>query len=149
MDRRAFLLGMSTAPLVASVAGAQGNYPERTITIVNGYGPGGSTDVAARLVMDGMAKRMGTTQTLVIENKPGASGSVASEWIRRQPPDGYTLMLSESSSFAIWPAMHAEGARYKPLEDFSWIATLCTSPLVFIVAPNFPASTLTEALDVL
>ncbi|MCC7347908.1 MAG: tripartite tricarboxylate transporter substrate binding protein [Variibacter sp.] len=149
MRRRDLLASLAALPLAAAAARAQGAYPARNITIVNGYGPGGSTDVTARLVMEGMAARLGAGVPIVIENRPGASGTVASEWLRRQPADGYTLMLSESSSFAIWPAMHAEGMRYRPVEDFSWIATLCTSPLVFIVSPQFPAATLAEALEVL
>jgi tripartite-type tricarboxylate transporter receptor subunit TctC len=149
MNRRELLASMAALPLVAGSARAQGTYPERGVTIVNGYGPGGSTDIAARLVMDGMSTRLATGASMIIENRPGASGTVASEWLRRQTPDGYTLMLSESSSFAIWPSMHSEGPRYRPLEDFTWIVTLCTSPLVFIVAPTFPAKTLGEALDVL
>jgi tripartite-type tricarboxylate transporter receptor subunit TctC len=149
MNRRDLLLGLGALPLAVRDVQAQGSYPERTVTIVNGYGPGGSTDVTARLLMDGMSKRLGTGWTIIIENRPGASGTVASEWLRRQPPDGYTLMLSESSSFAICPAMNNEAPRYRPLEDFAWVATLCTAPLVFIVAPTFPAKTLTEALDVL
>jgi tripartite-type tricarboxylate transporter receptor subunit TctC len=149
MNRRDLLLGLAALPLAAGHAHSQGAYPERTVTVVNGYGPGGSTDVAARLVMEGMSTRLATGSTMIIENRPGASGTIASEWLRRQPSDGYTLMLSESSSFAIWPAMNSEVPRYRPLEDFAWVATLCTAPLVFIVAPSFPAKTLAEALDVL
>lgn len=149
MNRRDLLLSLAAVPLAARTVQGQGAYPERTVTIVNGYGPGGSTDVAARLIMEGMSTRLATGSTIIIENRPGASGTIASEWLRRQPSDGYTLMLSESSSFAIWPAMNSEGPRYRPLQDFAWVATLCTAPLVFIVAPNFPAKTLPEALDVL
>ncbi|WP_275585234.1 tripartite tricarboxylate transporter substrate-binding protein, partial [Stenotrophomonas maltophilia] len=58
----------------------------------------------------------------IVENRPGASGTLASDWLRRQAADGYTLMLSESSSFAIWPSMHVEGTRYRPVEDFTWIS---------------------------
>ena len=115
---------------------------------MNGYGPGGSTDVTARLVMDGMATRLGTGSTVIIENKPGASGTIGASGCAVSPLTA-TLMLSKSSSFVRWPSMHAEGPRYRPLDDFTWIATLCTSPLVFIVSPTFPAKTLAEALDVL
>lgn len=147
VKRRDLLLTLGSAPLWAGGARGAG-FPERPITVVNGYPPGGSTDVAARLVADGLGRKLGGAR-VIVENRPGASGTVAGEWIKRQPPDGYTLLLSESSSFAIWPSMHAEGTKYDPLADFDWVSTTCTSPLVFIVSPQFPAKTLAEALDIL
>jgi tripartite-type tricarboxylate transporter receptor subunit TctC len=147
MRRRDCLLSLASTPFWAGAAAAQG-FPERPITLTNGYPPGGSTDVAARLVADGMAKHMPGGR-VIVENRPGASGTVAADWLRRQPADGYTMLLSESSSFAIWPAMHAEGTKYDPLKDFDWVSIVCTAPLVFIVSPDFPAKTLAEALDVL
>ena len=96
-----------------------------------------------------MSKRLGANARVIVENRPGASGTVACDWLKRQAADGYTMLLSESSSFAIWPAMHAEGTKYDPLADFDWVSTTCTAPLVFIVSPGFPARDLKEALDVL
>jgi len=139
---------MLGAPMPSGPAWAQG-YPDRPITITNGYGPGGSTDVAARLLMDQMAPALSPNARMIIENKPGASGTIASTWMARQPADGYALMISESSSFAIWPAMHEAGTKYKPLEDFSWISTICTAPLVLIVSPDFPAKDAKEAFELL
>lgn len=147
MNRREWLLGFGAAALATGPVAAQG-FPDRSVIIVNGYPPGGSTDVAARLVGDGMSRHLGG-KPFVVENRPGASGTAAASWIKRQNPDGYTLLLSESSSFAIWPAMYTEGVKYDPLNDFDWVATICTSPMVFIVSPDFPAKSLAEALDLL
>lgn len=147
MRRRDCLLSLGSMPLWAGAASAQG-FPERPLTLVSGYPPGGSTDIAARLVGDGMSRQMPGSR-LIVENRPGASGTVACEWLTRQPADGYTMLLSESSSFAIWPAMHAEGVKYDPLRDYDYVGMACVSPLVFIVSPQFPAKTLAEALDVL
>ncbi|MBN8987233.1 MAG: tripartite tricarboxylate transporter substrate binding protein [Rhizobiales bacterium] len=146
MNRRECLLAFA-ATLAAGPVAAQG-FPVRPVTILNGYAPGGSTDIAARIVGEGMSRHLGG-KPFVVENRPGASGTVAASWLKRQEADGYTLLLSESSSFAIWPAMYAEGVKYDPLGDFDWVATICTSPMVFIVSPDFPARNLAEALDLL
>jgi tripartite-type tricarboxylate transporter receptor subunit TctC len=146
MNRREWLLGLAAAALATGPAAAQG-FPDHSVIVVNGYPPGGSTDVAARLVGDGMSRQLG--KPFVIETRPGASGTAAAAWVKRQVPDGYTLLLSESSSFAIWPAMYTEGVKYDPLADFDWVATVCTAPMVFIVSPDFPAKSLPEALDLL
>ena len=151
MHRRDLVRGLALAPLAGApwIGRARGSgYPERPISIVNGYAPGGSTDVSARLVAQALSAEFNGAAT-VVENRAGASGTLASDWLRRQPADGYTLMLSESSSFAIWPTMHVEGTRYRPLEDFTWIAMVCTSPMVLIVSPDFPAGDLAGTLDVL
>lgn len=148
MRRRDLLLGATAAALTGLPARAQA-FPDHAITITNGYGPGGSTDIAARLLIDQMATALGPTARMIVENKPGASGTIASTWMTRQPPDGYSLLISESSSFAIWPSMHEAGTKYKPLEDFTWVSTICTAPMVLIVSPDFPAKTAQEAFAVL
>jgi len=150
MNRRQILFGSLAASAAGALpATAQEQFPQRPIVLANGYPPGGSTDVAARLLADAAAGHLGAGAKTVIENRPGASGTVAADWLRRQPGDGYTLLLSESSSFAIWPSMNVTGTRYRPLEDFTWIATVCTAPMVLVVSPEFPAKTVREALDVL
>ena len=149
MKRRDVLLGAGAALLAGGPTRAQETFPGRPITISNGYGPGGSTDIAARLMIDQMAPNLAANARLIIENRPGASGTIANTWLVRQPPDGYSLMISESSSFAIWPSMHESGTRYRPLQDFTWISTICTAPMVLIVKPDFPARTAQEAFDLL
>lgn len=147
MNRRECVLGLTAFAFSAGDALAQG-FPTRSPIMSNGYPPGGSTDVAARLMVEGMTPDLGG-QRIVVENRPGASGTVAAAWLTRQQPDGYSVLLSESSSFAIWPAMHETGIKYDPVKDFDWVATVCTAPMVFIVSPNFPAKTVAEALEVL
>ena len=147
MNRRQYLLGLLAAG--ALPAAAQEGFPQRPIVLANGYPPGGSTDVAARLLADAAAGHLGSSAKMVIENRPGASGTVAADWLQRQPADGHTLLLSESSSFSIWPSMHVTGTRYRPLDDFTWVATVCTAPMVLVVSPEFPAKTVAEAVEVL
>lgn len=147
MDRRACMIGLAATGL--SAAGAFGSsFPSRSPILSNGYPAGGSTDVASRLIIEGMAEELDGYR-MVVENRPGASGTVAATWLTRQQPDGYSLLLSESSSFAIWPAMHQTGVKYDPVRDFDWIATVCTAPMVLIVSPNFPAKTAKEAIELL
>jgi tripartite-type tricarboxylate transporter receptor subunit TctC len=150
MNRREYLLGLlATGAFGAYGAAAQESFPQRPIILGSGYPPGGSTDISARLLADAAAGHLGASAKIIIENRPGASGTVACDWLQRQSADGYTLLLSESSSFAIWPSMHVTGTRYRPLEDFTWVATVCTAPMVLIVSPEFPAKTVAEALDLL
>ncbi|WP_165838779.1 Bug family tripartite tricarboxylate transporter substrate binding protein [Roseicella frigidaeris] len=130
-------LALSALSLLAGPALAA--YPERVVTMATGFAPGGSTDIAARLLADRMAEHLGPQTRLVVENRPGASGIVASDWLRRQAPDGYTVMLVESSSHAIAPSALVGGTRYDPLRDFSHLGVIGLAPLALVVNKDFPA----------
>ncbi|WP_043342065.1 Bug family tripartite tricarboxylate transporter substrate binding protein [Belnapia moabensis] len=121
-------------------------FPDRPITLATGYAPGGSTDIAARLLADRLAANLGPEARVVVENRPGAAGIVASDWLRRQAPDGHTIMLVESSSHAIAPAALVGGTRYDPVADFSHLGVIGTAPLLMIVNKDFPATTAPEVL---
>lgn len=129
--------------LAAPAVRAQG-FPSRAITLVSGYAPGGSTDISARLVGERMQGFLGPDARVVVENRPGAAGRVASDWLRRQPADGYILMLTESSSHALLPHAVRRGTPYNPVEDFTQVAMVCTTPYVLITRPDFPARTAQE-----
>ena len=154
MHRREFLktalvtataLAGARATALAQSAGNPGaSYPDRLVTLVVPFSAGSMTDILARSVADKLSERW--KKSVIVENRPGLAGTAG---VAKAPADGYTLMLSESSSFAIWPSMHVAGTRYSPLEDFTWIAPVCTAPMVLIVSPDFPAKTLPEALGVL
>ncbi len=133
------ILGLAAALLLlAPMARA---FPDRPVTLATGYAPGGSTDIAARLLAERLAVHLGQGARMVVENRPGAGGIVASEWLRRQPPDGHTIMLVESSSHAIAPNALVGGTRYDPVADFSHLGVIGTAPLILVVNKDLPGGT--------
>ena len=143
MNRRTLLA--VTALAMPAVARAQ-SFPDRTITLVSGFAPGGSTDITARLLADRMQTHLGPNGRVVVENRPGASGTVAAEWLRRQTADGHVLMLNEASSHVLIPNAMQGGTRYDPINDFTHVAMVANGPLVLIAKPNFPAANAAEAV---
>ncbi len=146
MIARRSLLAATPALLLAAPALA---FPDRTITLVVGFAPGGSTDIAARLVGDRMQSLLPNNARVVVENRAGAGGTVASDWLRRQPADGHTIMLVEASSHAVAPNAINGGTRFDPINDYAQIAIVGTGPLVLIVTPSFPARTPEQAVAAL
>lgn len=144
MNRRSLLAAAALA--MPAVARAQQVLPDRPITLVSGFSPGGSTDITARLLADRMQGFLGPNARVVVENRPGASGTVAAEWLRRQQPDGTILMLNEASSHALIPHAVAGGTRYNPMDDFTHVAIAANGPLIMVAAPNFPAANAAEAV---
>lgn len=142
MLRNLALAALSLAVLASPIA-AQ-TYPERAITLVTGFAPGGSTDIASRLISERFAQNLSPNGRMVVENRAGASGVVASDWLRRQAPDGYTVMLIEVSSHAIVPAALEGGTPFDPLADFTHIGMVGTAPLILVSNPNFAGRTAVE-----
>ena len=142
--RRRHLAALLAMPAI-SPASAQ-TFPDRPITLAVGFAPGGSTDIASRLLAERFAHHVGGGARILIENRPGASGVVASDWLRRQPADGHTLMLIEVSSHAIAPAALEGGTPFNPVDDFTQIGMVGTAPMVLIASPRFPASNAAEAI---
>jgi tripartite-type tricarboxylate transporter receptor subunit TctC len=145
MRRRSLALA-SAAALLAPGRAARAAFPERPITVITGYGPGGSTDVAARILADRMATHLGPEARIVVENRPGAAGTVATEWLKRQPPDGYTIMVTETGAAAAAPAALVGGTRYDPVADFTQIGVISTPPGLLVVTERFPGSTPAEVI---
>lgn len=143
---RKLALAASCLALLASPLAAQ-TYPERAITLATGFAPGGSTDIASRMISERFAVNIAPGARMVVENRAGASGVVASDWLRRQAPDGHTLMLIEVSSHAIAPAALEGGTPYDPLADFTHIGMVGTAPMILVVNPNFPGRTPTEVVE--
>lgn len=122
-------------------AQAQG-YPSKPIRVLVGFAAGGAADAAARIVAPGLSNRLG--QTVVVENRLGAGGSVATETVFKSLPDGYTLLLVASAD-AIQPAMRAK-MPYDLPGDFSPISLLATGPFVMVVHPSVPAKSVKEVI---
>jgi tripartite-type tricarboxylate transporter receptor subunit TctC len=124
-----------------SVAGPSwAEYPDRPIRIVVAYPPGGTGDLVARVVADGLKSRLGAS--VVVENQSGASGSIATAAIARAKPDGYTILLAGNALFAILP--HIRKVAYDPVKDFTPIANISEALRVLAVHNSVPVATLAE-----
>jgi tripartite-type tricarboxylate transporter receptor subunit TctC len=135
----------AVAIFVAGAALAQADqWPTRTIRMIVGFGPGGGTDIAARLVAQPLSEILG--QPVVIENRPGAGGTTAAEAVAHSPPDGYTALMM-SNAHAISAVMY-KTLPYDPVKDFQMVSMVATAGLVLVTAPNFPAKNLAELVAV-
>jgi tripartite-type tricarboxylate transporter receptor subunit TctC len=117
------------------------NYPNRVIKLVVGFGAGGGNDIIARIVSQKLEARLG--QPVIVENKPGAGGSLAALAVRAAPPDGYTLLLGASGAMSITPAISVRPP-YATLRDFVPISNLVSFPLILSVYSAHPAKDLPE-----
>ena len=135
MKRRALLV---TPALMAAPAYSQALFPDRPIAFVVGFLPGGSTDIGARLLADRMAPRIGPQARIIVENRPGAGGSLGAEYVARQNPDGHLLGVQSASSQGTNPAALPDTVRYDPVNDFSHIAILGGGPMVIVVPGSSP-----------
>ncbi|MBR0641594.1 Bug family tripartite tricarboxylate transporter substrate binding protein [Plastoroseomonas hellenica] len=116
-------------------------YPARPIILVVAYGPGTGTDLLARQ----LGERMGTVlgQRLVVENRPGASGMIGTEFAARSRPDGYTLLFGNNQTLAVNVSLYRD-IRYDPIRDFTPIARLASQDAVLVVNPRIPARSVAE-----
>jgi tripartite-type tricarboxylate transporter receptor subunit TctC len=138
--RRTLIATAAAAALPLRLAAQAGAYPNRPIKIVVPLPPGGSPDVMARLLAEKLQPVLG--QPIVVENKVGANGNIAREFVARQAADGYTLMLSETGhvmSASFYPKLG-----YDPIKDFEPIALTSKIPFLLAVHPSLPVHTLKE-----
>jgi tripartite-type tricarboxylate transporter receptor subunit TctC len=124
----------------AGVAAAQ-SYPAKPVKIIVGFAPGSATDILARLVAEQFGKSMG--QSFIVENKPGAGGSVGTAQAKEAAPDGYTLVAAGSGPFGINPAIQSK-LPYDPLKDFELIGNIVLTPQTIVVGSATPYRTLKE-----
>lgn len=137
--RRRFLAASAAA--FALPAHAQAPWPSKPIKLVVPYAPGGSTDVVGRVIAEYLGQRLG--QNIVVENRPGKGASIGTSQVAKAPPDGYTLLVSNISSFAIAPPLYGD-LDYDPVTDFTHITLASFNPSVLVVNPGFSAKTLAE-----
>jgi tripartite-type tricarboxylate transporter receptor subunit TctC len=137
MKRRHLLaagLGTLAAPAIVR---AQTKYPERTIRLVVPFAPAGPTDIIGRKVAEKMTALLG--QTMIVDNKAGAAGSIGAVEGKNAKPDGYTLLFATSSTHAINPTAFVHPA-YDAVKDFTPISSICVNPLVLVTHPSMPDS---------
>lgn len=126
--------------LTAAAAVAQG-YPAKPIRLILGFPPGGSNDVVARIVAPRLGELLGTQ--VVVENRPGANATIATEYVARAAPDGYTIMLGSASPLAISPFTYSK-LGYDTPRDFVGIGQIALTPELCAVHPSVPARSLKE-----
>jgi tripartite-type tricarboxylate transporter receptor subunit TctC len=120
---------------------AAGSYPAKPIRIVVGFGPGGGNDIFARLIGQKLGERLG--QPVLVENKPGAGAIVATEFVAKAAPDGYTLLLGATGAMTINPAVYSK-LSYDAVRDFAPISMIASFPLILTVNAAAPARTVAE-----
>jgi tripartite-type tricarboxylate transporter receptor subunit TctC len=133
------ICAFSLGSILASVAAAQSNYPNKPINLIVPYGAGGSADSRSRQLGQKMSVLF--KQPIVIENKPGAGGNIGTEFIARAAPDGYTIGMGNFAPMAVNKTLFGN-LRYDPETDISPIMLVEKGPLVLVVNPNSPYKTI-------
>lgn len=134
-------MGACFAAALAWMSPAAAQYPSKPITIVVPYTAGGGTDITARLIGKRLGEQLG--QPVIIDNKPGAGGSIGTAFVARAAPDGHTLLLANPGPNAINPHLYPK-LQYDAEKDFAPITLLTTLPVVFSVAADSPVKTMAE-----
>jgi tripartite-type tricarboxylate transporter receptor subunit TctC len=129
--------------LLATGAAAQ-DYPTRPVRILVPYGPGGATDIIARIVAAKLTESLG--QSFVVENRPGANGNIALEAAAKAPPDGYTLLVGNVSTNAINETIYAHQLTIRPSRDLIAITKLVEIPHIVVASAALPASNIAELI---
>ena len=135
---------LAALALVASSAFAQ-QYPNRPVRVIIPWPPGQATDLAARIVGEKLAQQLG--QPFIMENKPGAGGSIGTDIVAKSAPDGYTLLAASSGPISIMPNL--QKIPYDPLKDLAGVSLAATVPFALVTHPSFPASNAREFIALL
>ena len=134
------LAALATLGALPALTMAQDSWPNKPISLIVPYPPGGTSDVVGRQIALRLREELG--QQVIVENKAGAATAIGATHVARAPKDGYTLLLSAGTTFTVNPHFN-DKLQYK-LEDFEPVALVCTVPFAFVVKKDFPAKTLKE-----
>ncbi len=131
------------ALLVAAPAAQAQSWPQKPVKIIVPFAAGGNTDGLARIMSQPLSAAF--KEQFVVENRPGANGVIAAEYVAHAAPDGYTLFMATSPQIAIYPSLTK--VPYDPVKDFAPVSNIATSPFVLTIHKSFPAKTLKEFVD--
>jgi tripartite-type tricarboxylate transporter receptor subunit TctC len=138
----AFLCG----PVLCGSVYGQSDYPNKPVRLVVSFAAGGISDVLARALAIPLSRQLG--QQVIVENKPGAGTTIAGDFIAKSPPDGYTIWLQDITTHAINVALYSK-LPYDSMKDFTYLAMVASTPLMLVVHPSTPASSVPELLSLL
>lgn len=143
MQRRHILQACSAATIATTLPARAQAYPARTLRLVVPFPPGGPVDSFARFYAEALGKQLG--QSVIVENKGGASGALGSLDVKNSPADGYSLLFATASTHALYNLTEAR-PRYSAADDFDYIAVLGGAPIAFAVGPSMPKTLKTLAI---
>ena len=129
--------------VLAGGAAAQATYPSKPVTLIVPTSPGGTTDIAARMLADPLGKALG--QTVIVDNRGGASGGIAAVAVKRAEPDGHTLLMQYSGYHVITPNLSGQPAQWE-FKDLQAVANVLSAPQVIVVREGLPVKTLAELI---
>src|SRR5215469_14103139 len=140
MLTRRRLLAASAALLFGAADAAAQDWPQRPVRMIVPFGPGGGADIIGRIVAQSLQEKLG--QPVVIENRPGAGGTLGNEAVARADKDGYTLGIMTAGQ--IIAAVMSKTLRYDALADFDPVSLVATASLLIVARPDFPSSSVKE-----
>jgi tripartite-type tricarboxylate transporter receptor subunit TctC len=138
---RAFAAALAVLAGFTAMPGWAQQFPQRTVTLVVPYAPGGLPDTVARVVGQKLGEKWG--QAVVVENKPGGNGVISAQYLGSKPADGYTLQVTDGTMFSVNPWIY-KSLPYDPIKDFTFISLTARAPLFLAVHPSFPARNFEE-----
>ncbi|HEU5296593.1 MAG TPA: tripartite tricarboxylate transporter substrate binding protein [Burkholderiaceae bacterium] len=143
--RRSLLVGVAVLVVAATcgTAAAQNAYPTKTVTLIVPAAAGGTTDIAARMLAEPLGKALG--QTVIVDNRAGASGNLAAVAVKRAEPDGHTLLMQYSGYHVISPHVSRQSPQWVP-GDFRAVANVLSAPQVVVVREGLPFKTMAELI---
>jgi tripartite-type tricarboxylate transporter receptor subunit TctC len=144
MKRIILLAAAALLPALLAGGAAAQAWPQKPIRLMVPFPPGGSTDIVARIVAQKLGERLG--QSLVIENRGGAGGTIGTAQVAKAAPDGYTLTVASTSTHVVAPHVYTK-LDYDPVKDFAPIGLMAVSPYLLVVNPALPAKTLQEFVN--
>ena len=130
---RTFWLRIVAIALFCFTAHASAAYPDRPIRLIVPFGPGGGTDILARVVADHLGRALGTS--VVVENKPGAGGTIGSDLVAKARPDGYTLLMGTNATLALASGLYRK-LPYDAIKDFTPVESIASGPSILVVNPS-------------
>jgi tripartite-type tricarboxylate transporter receptor subunit TctC len=139
-------LALGALATVAAASPALAAYPEKPVTVVVPFPPGGSTDTIARTMANKMSASLG--QSFVVENQAGATGAIGAARVKRAAPDGYTILVASIGVYATNPFLQ-KGLQYDPAKDFDLLMVAVRAPNVLVANPGVPAKNVAELIDYL
>jgi len=139
------MVGAAVAPLIASRSFAQSVFPSRPIRIVIGFPPGGGIDILARLIAPKMSAKLG--QPLIVENRPGVNGLIATQGVAQSEPDGHTIFFGTTGNLAVNPALYPGKPGMNMERDFMPLSHVASLSFVLVVNPSVEAKSLKELIE--